>query len=119
MADRGNEDGNEKGCGCACSQGRSQSGGATSLPGDISRSLGGKFGKKAASLAKGSGPLRPLEGSGLEDEMVFDFDVNEYDFRTSLQEILEIERCDCPPVLTVRGVLSATALRGVLLPNLF
>ena len=61
-----------------------------------SRKLGGKHAKKESSKAavvyKGSGPDRPLAGTGLEAEMVFDFDVNEYDFRSCIHEMLEIDR---------------------------
>ena len=50
----------------------------------LRRKLGGKHGKreskKAAVVAVGSGPSRPLAGTGLEDEMIFDYDVTEYDF---------------------------------------
>ena len=63
----------------------------------LSRKLGGKHGKreskKAAVVAVGSGPSRPLAGTGLEDEIIFDFDVHEYDFRTCVKEMLEIDRC--------------------------
>ena len=39
---------------------------------------------------KGRGPSNPLRDSGLEQEVVFEFDVNEYDFRGCLQDILDI-----------------------------
>ena len=41
---------------------------------------------------KGSGPARPLADTGLEDEIVFEFDVREFDFRGCLEEMLELER---------------------------
>jgi len=73
----------------------------------LRRKLGGKHGKreskKAAVVAVGSGPSRPLAGTGLEDEMIFDYDVTEYDFRTCVKEMLEIDRCS-PRRCARRGV---------------
>jgi hypothetical protein len=61
-----------------------------------SRKLGGKHGKreskKEARKATGSGPDRPLAGTGLEDEVIFEYDVEEYDFRTAIHDMLQIER---------------------------
>lgn len=61
-----------------------------------SRKLGGKHGKresrKEARKATGIGPDRPLAGTGLEDEVIFDYDITEYDFRTAIHEMLQIDR---------------------------
>jgi len=63
-----------------------------------SRKFGGKHAKresrKEARKATGSGPERPLAGTGLEDEVIFEFDVREYDFRECLQDMLQIQRSE-------------------------
>ena len=71
---------------------RADSCGDADKSGSENKSSAAKGGRRRVLTGQGSGPARPLADTGLEDEIVFEFDVREFDFRGCLEEMLELER---------------------------